>query len=160
MRPRWAKPGDAEYLAEFLVTSWQMAYEGILAKVFLAGLDRASRAAWWRRFVEGGGRVHVVGRPGVGFCHVGGSDDPDWGEVFAIYVHPDRWGEGLGHDLFLAGEQTLREYGHDRALLWVLEGNDRGIRFYERHGWKAGKPIRLEDIGGVQVTELRYEVEW
>jgi len=160
MPPRWAKPGDAEELAEVHVASWQKAYEGILADRFLDGLDRARRAAWWGRFLEEGGLVHVLGTPIAGFCHVGASDEPEWGEVFAIYVHPDRWGEGVGHQLLRAGEHTLRELGHDRALLWVLRDNERGIHFYDRHGWKRGGPIRLEEIGGVQVTELRYEVEW
>lgn len=156
---RWAVPDDAARLAEVQVASWQKAYSGMLPAEYLDGLDRVGRARWWRRFLEEGARVYVAGDPVTGFCHVGDSDDSGWGEVFAIYVHPDCWGEGLGFELFRLGEQRLRDQGNGRALLWVLRDNRRGREFYERQGWRAGKPIRIEEIGGVQVTELRYETE-
>jgi len=155
---RWAVPGDAAELAVVHVTTWQAAYSGILDEEFLLGLDTAAREAWWRRFIEEGARVHVVGEEHVlGFCHAAASSDEGWGEVFSIYVLPERWGSGLGHLLLTAGEATIRSQGFDRALLWVLERNERARRFYERYGWVQGRPIRVEEIGGVQVTEVRYE---
>jgi GNAT superfamily N-acetyltransferase len=79
------------------------------------------------------------------------------GEVYAIYVDPHRWGEGIGRDLLAAGEQALIDDGHWQALLWVLDGNTRARAFYERQGWAQGKPIRIENIGGTDVNEVRYE---
>ena len=38
-----------------------------------------------------------------------------------------------------------------------LEGNTAARAFYERQGWVKGKPIRLETIGGTEITEVRYE---
>lgn len=155
---RWATVDDAEDLADVHVASWQRAYAGIFPESFLSQLDRGARARWWRRYIEGGARVLVSNTErAVGFCTFGPSDDEGWGEIFAIYVHPDHWGEGHGYELLLAGEEALRERSHERALLWVLESNERGRRFYERQRWKIGKPLRVEEIGGVQVTELRYE---
>lgn len=155
---RWATVDDAEALADVHVSSWQSAYAGIFPKEFLDGLDRTQRVGWWRRFLNDGARVHVSESGGVvGFCHADDSDEEGWGEIFSIYVHPDHWGEGHGRDLLLAGESTLIAKGHERALLWVLEANERGRKFYERQGWIVGKPIRVEEIGGVQVTEVRYE---
>lgn len=155
---RWATVDDAEDLADVHVTSWQRAYAGILPKAYLNGLDREARTRWWQRHVESGASVLVSesGRA-VGFCSFGPSGDEGWGEIFAIYVHPAHWGEGRGHELLVAGQAALVEQGHDQALLWVLEANERGRRFYERQGWLVGKPIRVEEIGGIQVTELRYE---
>lgn len=156
---RWATSNDAEELADVHVTTWQRAYEGIFPERFLAGLDRKRRARWWRQFIADGARVHVVDAKGrvVGFCHAGASDDEGWGEVYSIYVLPEYWGDGHGRELLAAGEETLSSEGHDRALLWVLEDNERARRFYERQGWALGKPFRVEGIGGVQVTEVRYE---
>jgi ribosomal protein S18 acetylase RimI-like enzyme len=155
---RWATVDDAEDLADTHVASWQKAYAGIFPEPFLSQLDRGARARWWRRHIDGGASVLVsnVERV-VGFCTFGTSDDDGWGEIFAIYVHPEHWGDGHGYELLLAGEEALRERSHERALLWVLEANERGRLFYERQGWRVGMPIRVEDIGGVQVTELRYE---
>jgi len=157
-RVRLATAADAEDLADVHVTTWQRAYRGMLPPDFLAGLDRHRRIRWWRGFIDDGGEVHVVGDERVvGFCHAGSSEDAGWGEIFSIYVHPDHWRSGYGGELLVAGEEKLRAAGFDRALLWVLEDNDRARRFYERHGWVVGKPFRVEEIGGVQVTEVRYE---
>lgn len=154
---RWAVPDDAEALADVHITSWQRAYDGIFPDEFLSGLDRGAREKWWRDQLDGGARVPVTGNPAAGFCFVGDADDEGWGEVFAIYVHPDHWGEGMGYRLLEAGLGQLRDMGHERALLWVLSDNHRARRFYERQGWRVGKPIRVEEIGGTQVTEIRYE---
>lgn len=157
---RWAVVEDASALADVHVSTWQRAYRGIFPDEFLDSLDRDRREAWWRRFISGGARVHVIddGRV-VGFCHAGESDESGWGEVFSIYVQPSHWGLGLGRELLLAGQRTISEQGLSRALLWVLEANRRGRVFYERQGWIVGKPIRVEDIGGTQVTEFRYEID-
>jgi len=56
-----------------------------------------------------------------------------------------------------AGEAHLASDGFERCLLWVLEGNSRARAFYERQGWVKGNPIRLETIGGTEITEARYE---
>lgn len=155
---RWAEVDDAAELADVHVSTWQKAYADIFPARYLEGLDRSARTEWWRRFLARGARVHVaVTDRVVGFCHPDTSHDQDWGEIYAIYVHPDHWGEGHGHELLVAGESTLTSLGHGRALLWVLEANDRARRFYESHGWEPGKPMRIEEIGGVQVTELRYQ---
>lgn len=155
---RWATVDDADDLADVHVATWQAAYARMLPAEFLGTIDRAARARWWRRFIGDGARVHVaeIDRV-VGFCHATGSSDDGWGEIYSIYVHPDNWGDGHGHDLLQAGEDTLRATGFETALLWVLDANQRARRFYERHGWTVGKPIRVEEIGGVQVTEVRYE---
>lgn len=158
MAVRWATVEDATDLADVHVTSWRKAYVGIFPDVYLNGLDRQERSGWWRRHIDEGASVLVSDADRtVGFCSFGQSDEEAWGEIFAIYVHPKYWGEGHGHALLLAGEAALAERGHEQALLWVLEANERGRNFYERQGWAVGKPIRVEAIAGVQVTELRYE---
>lgn len=155
---RLATVEDAVALADVHVTSWQNAYAGIFPNEFLSNLDRRARAQWWQRFIENGARVHVAEADRVvGFCHAEDSEDEGWGEIYSIYVHPDHWGDGHGRELLVAGESTLIGKGHHRALLWVLQRNERGRRFYERQGWAVGKPIRVEEIGGTQVTEVRYE---
>jgi ribosomal protein S18 acetylase RimI-like enzyme len=157
---RVAVPADAAGIAGVHIAAWQVAYEGVFSGDFLGSLDLEVRTGWWEALLLRGQRVTFVsdGPDGVvGFCLIGASDDDDWGEVYAIYVHPGHWGLGIGRDLLAAGEARLTDEGFGRCLLWVLDSNLRARRFYERQGWVEGKPIRLETIGGTEITEVRYE---
>ena len=69
----------------------------------------------------------------------------------------DAGAAGLGTELLAAAERTLRTGGFCQAILWVLEGNQRGRSFYETQGWRPDGALKIEEIGGVQVTELRYQ---
>jgi hypothetical protein len=41
-------------------------------------------------------------------------------------------------------------------VLWLLEGNARAARFYERDGWAVTGERRTEVAWGIAVDELRY----
>lgn len=156
---RAASPDDARALAEVHVATWQRAYRDDFPERFLQNLDVDRRTEWFRSQIARGAGLLVAESSDevAGFCFFGESSDGGWGEVFAIYVHPDHWGQGLGRDLLEAAEEEIRLLGFDRMLLWVLESNERARDFYMRQGWVLGQPIRLEEIGGRQVTEVRYE---
>jgi len=157
---RTAEPRDAADLARVHVSSWQAAYRGLIDQAYLDSLELETRIAWWERAVVRVANlisVGVVDGTVEGFCLAGASADEGWGEVYSIYVVPSHWGTGMGRDLLAAGEGALSGAGHERALLWVLEGNTRARQFYKRQGWAIGKPIRIENIGGADLTEVRYE---
>jgi ribosomal protein S18 acetylase RimI-like enzyme len=65
-------------------------------------------------------------------------DDPvRTGEVAAIYLHPDAWGQGLGRQLMTATLANLAAAGYREAALWVLQDNARARPFYSQAGWAA-----------------------
>ena len=77
------------------------------------------------------------------------------GEVYALYVTPAWWSTGTGRSLMAAALAALSETGFDRAVLWVLAGNARARRFYERAGFTADGAVNvLAGLGGV--LEVRY----
>ena len=157
---RDAEPRDAAELARVHVTSWQTAYRGLINQAFLDAMTIESRIERWDTLLSHvRGRVLVTEADGkvAGFCSVGPADADGWGEVYAIYLAPEHWGVGLGRGLLEAGEKALGENGHGRAQLWVLSTNARARAFYQRQGWTLGRPIRIENIGGSDVTEVRYE---
>ena len=150
-------PADAEAVARVQVETWQAAYAHALPPEGLAALSVDSRAEVFRRrpplVAEAAGEV-------VGFVAVGASRDAGAdGELYAIYVHPDHWGQGIGQALIAAGEQRLRELGHGQAILWVLEDNPRARRFYEAAGWSTDGTKRPIEIFGTLVPEIRYAKE-
>jgi GNAT superfamily N-acetyltransferase len=60
-----------------------------------------------------------------------------------LYVLPAHWGSGVGTALLERGLARMRERGAARAKLWTLKGNNRGRRFYERHGWTLTDETRV-----------------
>ena len=159
MPVRRARVDDAAGIAGVHVETWRAAYNKVFPADFLDSLQVEERRGVWENLINRGSDVHVsVDEVVTGFCSVGPArGEEDWGELYAIYVHPDRWGSTDGFELLRAAEDQLRASGFKRALLWVLRDNPRARSFYERNGWTLAKPFRVEEIGGVQVTECRYE---
>ncbi len=161
-------PSDVADVARAHVRAWQEAYRGLMPDAYLDGLDLDRRIAGWRRSWERGlpgygVLVPVLDGGVVGFAGTGPCRDEGFGglgELYAINLHPDAWGRGAGSALLRAAEQVLTERGHAEAVLWVVPGNTRARRFYERHGWVAdGERRTLEVMDGVAVDEMRYRRE-
>jgi GNAT superfamily N-acetyltransferase len=112
---------------------------------------------WWAERWKWEGDTHRLtvaddGGEIVGFSYVGPSPDDGIRELYAIHVTPDQVGAGVGRLLMV---DALTQLG-PRAVLWVLDGNDRARRFYERGGWAADGVTRDEIIGGELTHQLRY----
>ncbi len=74
-----------------------------------------------------------------------------------LYVHPDRWGEGIGTRLLTGVEGTIERRGGERIRLGVLAANERAIRFYEAAGYTNHNDYyddRIEARGCLYVKEL------
>jgi ribosomal protein S18 acetylase RimI-like enzyme len=165
---RPASAADARGIAEVRVRTWQVAYRDILPAEFLDDLsvdasedrfrERLSaptpdRSTW---VAEAAGQV-------IGFVAAGVPRDegthPLTGEVYAIYVMPDCWDNGIGWDLLTRAEGELRERGYAEAVLWVLADNQRARAFYERAGWRSDGGTKQDTFGGAEVTEVRYRID-
>ena len=161
---RPAVAGDADAIGRVQVETWRAAYRGLMPDEAIAGFDLEGRQRMWReglaRQPRPGSATFVAELEGevVGFASVGRSRDDESGnegELYAIYLHPSRWDQGIGRALLERAEESMRTFGFERALLWVLEGNERGERFYRAAGW-ASDGRKLETFQGAEVTELRY----
>lgn len=151
-------------VAKAHVRSWQVGYEGLVAQSYLDALrpeDRACRYGFDEMNPAGPfTQVAVDGDTICGHVTTGVCRDPDRegaGEIWAIYVDPSKWRNGVGRLLIKAGCEQLRGQGHDTACLWVLSGNDRARRFYEASGWQWDGAERTDTIGDDVVHEVRYE---
>jgi ribosomal protein S18 acetylase RimI-like enzyme len=95
----------------------------------------------------------------AGFAAFGASRDADavgFGEIYALYVDPDRYQAGVGRMLMADARGRLREGGFDAAVLWVLRGNERAQRFYEREGWEPDGAQRFEQPYGIVSDVIRF----
>jgi ribosomal protein S18 acetylase RimI-like enzyme len=137
---RLADPADAEPLAVLHLRVWEEAYTGLVPRRVLderRARPLPDRTQVWRgrlALPEQDTWVAIADGPGgaeiVGFAESGrGRDGSGRLELMALYVRASHYGTGLGHRLLVTA------IGDRPAYLWVLDGNARAIRFYERHGF-------------------------
>ncbi len=166
---RDATPDDAAGLARMHVDAWRAAYAAIFPQEVLAQLsvpkrqaafahqlaaEQSAQAPEWTIAAAAGAEI-------VGFASGGPSRDDDAataGELYALYVAPAQWDRGVGSQLMAETVRRLHGGQFADALVWVLEDNERGRRFYERRGWTpdgARRPIAM--LGGAaRSVEVRY----
>ena len=161
---RPARAEDADAIGRVQVETWREAYRGLMPDEAVDGFDVAERQRLWReglaRVPRPGSGTFVAELDGevVGFASVGRSRDEEAeseGELYAIYLHPSRWDQGIGRALLERAEESMRAYGFERAVLWVMEGNERGERFYRAAGWERDGR-KVDTFQGAEVAELRY----
>jgi ribosomal protein S18 acetylase RimI-like enzyme len=137
------------------------AYAHILPAAALAAPGPAAMAEWWGERWKWERETHRLTVAEdferiVGFSYVGPSETAGAAELYAIHVDPVVVGTGVGRLLMAGALERLAEVGGERAVLWVLEDNERARRFYDRGGWSADGETRVEPIGGEPVKMLRY----
>jgi ribosomal protein S18 acetylase RimI-like enzyme len=148
---RKADVSEAHAIAKVHVASWRAAYKGLIPDETLAGLSVEGRAKSWQAILTdptNPNRTMVALREGtiVGFGSFGPSRvKPTLGEVLALYAEPESWGTGAGRALLEDGRAMLEEGGFSTVMLWVLEGNARAIRFYERAGFQLNGEAKTEN---------------
>jgi GNAT superfamily N-acetyltransferase len=155
---REARFEDAAAIARVQVESWQAAYQGLMSAQRLAAFTAGVRTPAWQRNLRerSGVRTTVFdGEAGiVGFASTGKSRDLiGWAEIWAIYVAPGSWGRGVGSALFAEAIAELAAQGLPRVMLWVLEGNQRALQFYQGNGFALDGTRRLDD--GLPLLRLR-----
>lgn len=133
--------------------AWQEAYPGLVSPAYLEklSLEKCEEIAFRRPentlVAKDGERV-------LGFVCYGGGDDPDTGEIFALYVLAAYYGTGLGRRLMDAGLERLRDCPEVR--LWVLQGNARAIRFYEKCGFRPDGAEK--ELPALSAREIRMRL--
>ncbi|GLZ75607.1 N-acetyltransferase [Actinorhabdospora filicis] len=162
MRIRPVAPADVPALAALHVRCWRGAYEGLVPAEALARFDPDEHAARWaaRLAERRPGRTELLAEDGggpVGFVNYGDQrGEGGGGEIYAIYVDPERWGTGAGHALMTRALEDLRGRGVSPVRLWALDGNERARRFYLRHGFSEDGESSVYDFFGAELDVVRY----
>lgn len=163
MHLRPAQPEDALAVARVHVRSWQAAYRTLLPDDYLNQLHPEDRAPHYDFTTRDPQKPYtlVAADNGViqGFATAAPSRDtdlPSHGELYALYVDPEHWNQGVGVALITAARDHLAKSGFQQALLWVLAGNTRAELFYSRNGWTTDGNQRTDTLWGITVEEVRY----
>ncbi len=163
---RDAVPADAESIARLHVAAWRVGYRGVLPDALLDGLDLAAWTERRRGHLEHPAAgihntVAVDGDEILGWGSRGPSRDDDddpqrVGEIYGIYVDPDRWGAGVGRALVDHCLEDLHRQGYEQATLWVLEENPRARGLYEAAGMAVDGGRKPCGVKGITSPSVRY----
>ena len=167
VRVRPATPDDAAEIAHVQVATWQGSYRGIVQDDYLDGLSVEARTERWREGLAPGTEIFgFVARDAetdriIGFVTGGprrrkevAFEAPFTGELYAIYLLPDRQRSGAGTALVRALADELLRRGHASMLVWTLEAIP-ACSFYEALG---GRRLGTQptEIGGAPYSGVAY----
>jgi GNAT superfamily N-acetyltransferase len=164
MRVRPARPGDAAALARIYVAAWRDAYAGILPDAMLVGMSDVRHAAAWQHELAARDRHSetlvaedddgVVGLVTVGPARRVSRAQLEGGEIYRLYVAPERQGEGAGKMLLMASFDWLIARDVDAVIVWVLAENPSRFFYEAMGGTRLGE--KADHVGGAKVREVAY----
>ncbi|MDE2402378.1 MAG: GNAT family N-acetyltransferase [Burkholderiales bacterium] len=162
---RPAIPRDAMAIADIYASAVQAAYKDLVPDDQLSGLYASKRQGFWREAIEMGEPQILVATEGeqvVGFVGFDRSRDKGtpstMGEIWLIYVTPEKWSTGAGLALWDAARDGLEDEGCTHVSLWLPLRNERALRFHEIAGFKRElNSAKTVDVGGVKIESIRLK---
>lgn len=161
---------DVRELLRVNVLAWRAAYDGLVPEDVLAAMDPEPD----EERVDGAYEGLQADREGVFVA----DDDGVVGYAYArwapametksfvgeaeaglkeLYVHPDRWGEGIGTRLLERAGDYLRDRGFERMRIHVFAENDVGVGFYADRAERIEREVH--EVGGTSVPVAVFERE-
>jgi ribosomal protein S18 acetylase RimI-like enzyme len=154
---RGMRPSDAADVGRVHVEVWRQAYAALMRANVLAALDPEAAVERWRKALaqppDEVRRLVGIAPSGdvVAVAMSGPSRDRDaptpW-ELWAVNVLDAHHGSGLA-DLLM--EQLV---GDEPATLWVVQGNERAVAFYRRHGFRADGTVKWDERTGTNEDRM------
>jgi GNAT superfamily N-acetyltransferase len=127
------------------VASWRAGYKGLVPDEYLVRQSVDHRYAQWQEILGDETSAVLVAGEIDGFV----AFEPETREIRALYLAPARFRQGIGSELLGAAHDEMQG---DTAL-WVFEGNERALAFYERHGYVRDGATHVHEPTGL--TEVR-----
>ena len=159
---------DVAAIAAIHVAGWRGAYDGILDPSYIESKTIDHRLNQWKEIFEKNESDIWIAKDedkAVGFIGYGRLKTAPPGtskirpqyssEIYALYLLPDFYRQGIGTGLFRQAAVNLKTQKHTSLCLWVLDRNKRGCHFYEALG---GQRIakKIVEFGPTQAKEVCY----
>jgi ribosomal protein S18 acetylase RimI-like enzyme len=135
---------DCRILAMIHIDAWREAYKDLVPAEYLKGLSYSRREEAFERALRNGvdnTYVAAAGNKVYGFITMGDCRDSDLnnevaGEIWGIYLDPEKWRRKIGTYLCSWAEAELASQGYEKLVLWVFAGNNNARKFYETQGFR------------------------
>jgi ribosomal protein S18 acetylase RimI-like enzyme len=122
---------------------------------YLAELSADQQVTLWESILTGQETSVLVAGEGVAGIV---AFAPGTGDIRALYVDPARFRRGIGTQLLATAHEQLAAAGRDETTLWVLEGNEAGFAFYERHGYERDNAIAIHEPTGLAQIRMARQI--
>ena len=157
---------DVPVIADLHIAAWQHAYAGMVPDHVLNELSLEQFISrWHERIVNLKSsehvRIAVLQDEVLGFAMFGESREAmdlpqDFGEIYALYVHPKHWRKGAGSELIQYTFSWFDENRYPGVFLWALKANHRARSFYEKAGMVLIPQERYINTHGVELLCCCY----
>lgn len=158
---RKVKYEDIEQIVNININDWKKVYKGIIDDITLDNLNRNEKIEKWRKHYNIG-NVIVAEEHGkvLGYCRyddnaVYENSDID-SEIIAIYIDYDNLGKGIGRKLVEYVMNDLKNKNKTKMVIWCLEKNENGRKFYEKIGGKLIPDEKYFEKDGKRYKEVGY----
>jgi tRNA(Arg) A34 adenosine deaminase TadA/ribosomal protein S18 acetylase RimI-like enzyme len=162
---RRAKLTDIKGIAHVHVKTWQHIYQDEIPANILKKIDVEKRMQEWKGWLSARKSVTylaLVNNIIVGFISWGKSRDIEASkqeaEIYAIYIDPDFWGQGIGRDLMSLALSDIEHENYQSVSLWVLKSNKRAQKFYNKQKFiKKHREKKKGCVEGLSLAEIQYK---
>lgn len=154
-------------VAECHILSWKAGFENILSEKILDNLSHSKFEENWQTVLQNKSRknlVYLENEKSYGFISFGSSKTVNKnilneGEIYGIYVHPERWGTGVANNLLRVALEHLKEMQFSQVILWTMTKNERGRSFYQKEGFRLTSNKRISEREDESFEEVKYVIE-
>ena len=162
---RFATLADAPAVANLHLIASRAVHEGVVPEAHWQATPPAKRVSFWKEAIEYGEpqvMVATLGDEVVGFVGFDRSRDPKskntTGVLWALYVDPDHFGQGVGLALWDAAREGLQDEDCTDVTVWVALASAKALAFFDAAGFKREmNTARTVPLGGVRVEEIRFK---
>ena len=162
---RFATLKDAPDVAQLHLIAAMTLYEDQVPMAHWVATPMPKRGSYWKEAIEYGEpqvMVAVLDDEIVGLVGYDRSRDPKTpnttGEIWAIYIDPDRLGQGIGLALWDAAREGLVDEGCTDVTVWLPLRNEGTLRFFDLAGFKREmNTARTVPMGEARVEEVRLK---
>jgi len=164
---REASQDDVKVISLISVTTWKIAYRGLLPDEFLDSLSVEMREKNILKGIKIPSNRYAIAELGgqpVGMICFYPLDNVnfkgiDW-EIEALYVLPQYWNKGVGRTLIKYAFQCMVENKANTCNLWMLKYNENARKFYERVGMSFSGKEKTIKIGIKEHIEVNYHINF
>lgn len=162
MKIRLATISDIDQVAPMHMNAWRDAYRGIFPNSVLEKLKPNDFSEKWYSWLKDPLRVNWIVQSKdnfPGFISFGNTEKEDiftnW-EIFAIYIDPNYWGQGIGKSLMTSCMDFLKDNEISQVRLWIVQQNIGAQRFYENLGFIKTHKIRKQERFGISFYQASF----